>query len=711
MLPEDQLFADEETPATAAVHAQRRRPTRSTRAPCAASPRSSPRSVKGLKSDNVTITDGSGRSCGRRATAPAAAAGRGKQAAEARYARDLEADAERAAHADARPGQGAGAGQRRPQRRPDHAREARRTTRRARRSRRRPRPRSSRAAAAPPAAPPAPAANIPQLRGGRGGGRRRTRTTSTRRSTTEFGVGKTVTQTEVAPGRRQQARRRARGRQVGPAPPTSPRSRTPWPAPPGIDTERGDTIAVRAGRRSPSRRRPKAGPVPDRAARPAQVGRLGLAIAALPLLRDAATCAARGRGAREPAGCAEIEEPAPLAELEAPTAASADPSTDACPRRAETRTSQALDELVEREPERVAAPGPRLDERGLMSEPSSLDPSRPARPRARPGAALGRRQKAAVLLVALGAEHAAEIFKHLHEDEIEALSLEMAQSRQVARRASPRPSSTRSSRRVLAAGLRRPRAASTTRARCSSSSLGAERARRDHRPPRRRRSRRGRSSSCAARRRSRSHVFLRNESPQTIALVIANLHTTLAAQVLAAARPRTQADVALRIAHDGRDLARGHQREVEAVMRDEALERDRAGVLRRRRRRVARRHPQPRRPLHRAQRARRARREHRAELAEEVRALLFVFEDIVSSTTARSSWCCKEVDQKDLALALRGVTEEVRGQDLREHVRSAAPRCCARRSSSCRRSASASSRRRRAGSSPSCAGSRRPARS
>ena len=33
------------------------------------------------------------------------------------------------------------------------------------------------------------------------------------------------------------------------------------------------------------------------------------------------------------------------------------------------------------------------------------------------------------------------------------------------------------------------------------------------------------------------HVFLRNESPQTIALVVANLHTSLAAEVLVAARP------------------------------------------------------------------------------------------------------------------------------------------------------------------------------
>src|SRR5947209_17771019 len=41
------------------------------------------------------------------------------------------------------------------------------------------------------------------------------------------------------------------------------------------------------------------------------------------------------------------------------------------------------------------------------------------------------RQKAAVLLVALGQERAAELFAHLREEEIESLSLEMAKLREV----------------------------------------------------------------------------------------------------------------------------------------------------------------------------------------------------------------------------------------------------------------------------------------
>src|SRR5215469_4879262 len=51
-------------------------------------------------------------------------------------------------------------------------------------------------------------------------------------------------------------------------------------------------------------------------------------------------------------------------------------------------------------------------------------------PAVKPGTLPGRK-KAAVLLVTLGPEKAAEVFKHLHFDEIEALSLEMAKLQQI----------------------------------------------------------------------------------------------------------------------------------------------------------------------------------------------------------------------------------------------------------------------------------------
>jgi flagellar motor switch protein FliG len=54
-----------------------------------------------------------------------------------------------------------------------------------------------------------------------------------------------------------------------------------------------------------------------------------------------------------------------------------------------------------------------------------------------------------------------------------------------------------------------------------------------------------------------------------------------------------------------------------------------------------------------------------SELAEEVRSLLFVFEDVVKVDDRGVQLVMKEVDQKDLALALRGVSEEVRDKVLR----------------------------------------------
>jgi flagellar motor switch protein FliG len=54
--------------------------------------------------------------------------------------------------------------------------------------------------------------------------------------------------------------------------------------------------------------------------------------------------------------------------------------------------------------------------------------------------------------------------------------------------------------------------------------------------------------------------------------------------------------------------------------------------------------------------------ETNAELAEEIRLLLFTFEDVIKLDDRSIQMVLKEVDQKDLAIALRGVTEDVRGR-------------------------------------------------
>ena len=83
------------------------------------------------------------------------------------------------------------------------------------------RPRASRAPAARAAAPPArrPTSRpTPRPRRAPSGNSNYKRTTGT----TDYGVGKTVTHTKIAPGRHQQARRRAARRQVGPGRPGRP---------------------------------------------------------------------------------------------------------------------------------------------------------------------------------------------------------------------------------------------------------------------------------------------------------------------------------------------------------------------------------------------------------------------------------------------------------------------------------------------------------
>jgi flagellar motor switch protein FliG len=51
-----------------------------------------------------------------------------------------------------------------------------------------------------------------------------------------------------------------------------------------------------------------------------------------------------------------------------------------------------------------------------------------------------------------------------------------------------------------------------------------------------------------------------------------------------------------------------------------------------------------------------------SDLADEIRLLLFTFEDVVKLDDRSIQMILKEVDQKDLAIALRGVPDEVRSR-------------------------------------------------
>jgi flagellar motor switch protein FliG len=272
---------------------------------------------------------------------------------------------------------------------------------------------------------------------------------------------------------------------------------------------------------------------------------------------------------------------------------------------------------------------------------------------------LGGRQKAATLLVSLGPEAAAEVLQHLPNEEIEALSLEMAKIRQVDPEASAAvlnefvatsdaldlfaEGGVDFAREVLERSLGAEGAAEII------ARLSATMERRPFEflrktPP------------------EQIIAFLTNEAPQTVALVVANLHTTLAAQVLCELEPELQAEVAARIASMA-ELSPEVLQVVERVIRQKLSSvitqeyaasggvKSLADILNHTDR------PTERNILDRLA-------ESNADLAEQIRLLLFTFEDIVKLDDRAVQLILREVDQKDLALALRGVPQEVKEKVL-----------------------------------------------
>lgn len=271
-------------------------------------------------------------------------------------------------------------------------------------------------------------------------------------------------------------------------------------------------------------------------------------------------------------------------------------------------------------------------------------------------ARLAGRRKAAVLMAALGSERAADVMQHLHEEEIESLSLEMAKMGAVEEQTAEAILGE-----VAAAagpdGMGGTSGGIEFAREVLERAVGAERAEELL----------GRLSTVIEmrpfeflRRTPPEQIvaFLRAESPQTIALVVANLHTVLAAQVLARLPERVQPDIALRIARMG-ETSPSVIQQVEEVVRQKLTavveqEYSAAGgakaladILN-----------------HADRSTERAVLDHLAgtdqDLAEEVRRMLFVFEDIVQLDDRAIQQVLREANQKDLVLALRGVPDPVK---------------------------------------------------
>jgi flagellar motor switch protein FliG len=270
-----------------------------------------------------------------------------------------------------------------------------------------------------------------------------------------------------------------------------------------------------------------------------------------------------------------------------------------------------------------------------------------------PDAAVGRR-KAAVMVIALGHERASEVFKHLRQDEIDELILEIASLNGVdiserehvleefyhAHMAQDyiAEGGLDYAREVLERALGAPKATEII----------------------------GRLSSFVQvapfeflRRTDPSQVtnFIQHEHPQTIALILAYLPPELASAVLTGLPERMQSDVAMRVAVMDRTQPEVIK-QVEQTMESKLasiINQDftAAGGVRalvdmlNLVDRTTERHILE------------SLDESNPELAEEVRKLMFVFEDLLLLDDRSIQQLLKEIEGKDIALALKGTSDEV----------------------------------------------------
>jgi flagellar motor switch protein FliG len=286
---------------------------------------------------------------------------------------------------------------------------------------------------------------------------------------------------------------------------------------------------------------------------------------------------------------------------------------------------------------------PVLSPSGSSNLPATTDPEH-----------LSGARKAAVLMAALGSERAAHVLQLLPEDEIENLSMEMARLTSVGADTTDSIFAELTALTMgdsdVAGGLDFARGVIER-------ALGPERAAevlgrlsaRTERPP---------FEFLQRVPPERTAALLRSESPQTIALILASVQTALAAQVLARLPEPQQPDIALRIARMGETSAQVVE-QVEEVIRHKltaVVEREYSAAGGTKTLAEILNHSD--RTIERAVLENLASTDE--ELAEEVRGMLFVFEDIAKLEERAIQQVLREADQKDLVLALRGAPENVK---------------------------------------------------
>jgi flagellar M-ring protein FliF len=353
VLPEDDLFADTETPATAAVMLGNPADTLESGA-VAGIAQLTASSVKGLKKDNVTITDSTGQLLWPQGDAAGAGgSGSSKQAAEARFDRALEANLNSMLASTL------GAGKARVQVNADlnvdqvkrnelkYAKKGVPQTLKTESEK-------LTGGAARAGGTAGSGANIPTYSAGNaagGGG-----SSKYERKTKEQNVAldKTVSETIVAPGAVNKLNVALLVDKSVPADVVESLESTIGTAA-GVDAERGDAITVtRMAFAKPEV--PKAGPVPTSLLGPIKWAGLGLATLLFLFFTRRALKKREGEAVAAPSWLTEIEEPVALSALEQQTRElGTGEATIKLPPRVPDTSLRQLDQLMEREPERVAA--------------------------------------------------------------------------------------------------------------------------------------------------------------------------------------------------------------------------------------------------------------------------------------------------------------------------------------------------------------------
>lgn len=263
-------------------------------------------------------------------------------------------------------------------------------------------------------------------------------------------------------------------------------------------------------------------------------------------------------------------------------------------------------------------------------------------------------QKAAILLIALGPERSADIFKHLKEDEIEELTLEIANTRSVSPQV--KEDVLNEFYQICLAQQYIAEGGIGYAKELLDKALGSDKAQEvitkltaslQVRP------------FEFVRKTDPSQVlnFIQDEHPQTIAMILSYLSPAQSAMILGALTPEKQADVAKRIAKMDRtspDVIKEVERVLERKL-SSLINQDYTivggvdaivGIL---------------------NTVDRGTEKHimesleieEPELADEIRKKMFVFEDILLLDDRAIQRVLRDVDNNDLAVALKGANEEV----------------------------------------------------